>query len=134
MKKTLFSPHLISTDLASLLLRLFFGGFMLLNHGLPKLGKWAEKMDTFPDPLGVGSPVSMGLTIFAELACAGLLVIGLFTRWATVPLMICMLVAALMIHAADPLSDKEHALLFFAGYAAIYLLGPGRYSIDERLG
>ena len=41
-----------------------------------------------------------------------------------------MLVAAFIIHGADPLGDKEHALLFGVGYLVIMILGPGRISID----
>lgn len=133
MQNKLFSPHILSSDIAALLLRLFFGGFMLLHHGLPKMLAWTEKADSFPDPLGVGSMASLALAVFAEVFCAALLVLGLCTRWATIPLMITMLIAAFVVHGDDPLAKKEFALLYFGAYAAIYFLGPGRYAVDERL-
>ena len=74
----------------------------MLSHGIPKLMNWGSLSDTFPDPFGVGSALSLALAIFAEVGCSALLVVGLFTRLATVPLIVTMLVAALLIHGDDP--------------------------------
>lgn len=121
-----------SFDVSMLLLRLAFGGLMILNHGWRKLGKLTgEGPIKFADPLGLGSELSLWLTVFAEVGCAALITIGLFTRMAAVPAFITMFVAAFVIHGADPFADKEHALLFAVAYLVIYLLGPGRYSIDH---
>ena len=68
-------------DLGLLLLRITFGGLMLLNHGLGKMDKLLAGGDIkFADPIGLGMEISLQLTIFAEVICAGLLVLGLFTR------------------------------------------------------
>ena len=121
-------------DIATLILRLVFGGFMLYSHGWPKLLRlFGDDPIKFADPFGLGMTVSIVLTIFAEFLCAALILIGLKTRLATIPLMITMLVAALVIHASDPFGDKEMALIYLAGYVVIFLVGPGRYSVDERL-
>ena len=119
-------------DLGRLLLRLAFGG-MMLTHGVPKLLGFAEKMDGFPDPLGVGSTLSLTLAVFAEVVCAGLVVLGAFTRLAVVPLIVTMLVAAFIVHADDPFGRKELALAYGLAYLAIGLLGAGRFSVDARL-
>jgi uncharacterized membrane protein YphA (DoxX/SURF4 family) len=34
------------------------------------------------------------------------------------------------VHSGDPLADRELALLYLAGFAAIALAGAGHYSID----
>ena len=123
-----------TTDLALLLLRLTFGGLMLFNHGWGKLMKFfAEEPLKFGDPLGVGVPASLGLATFAEVGCTVLVVIGLFTRWAVIPLIITMLVAAFIVHADDPFKRIESALMFLTAYAAIGLAGPGWYSMDAQL-
>jgi putative oxidoreductase len=44
-----------------------------------------------------------------------------------------MLVAVLIIHAADPISDKEHGLLFLMPYLALFLLGSGQFSLDALI-
>ncbi len=119
-------------DAAALILRLGFGLTMLLGHGLGKLSGFADRMDSFPDPLGVGSPVSLGLTVFSEFFCALGVTVGLFTRAAVIPLIVTMVVAAFVIHGNDPFAKQEKAILFLIGYVAIFLAGPGKYAVDSR--
>lgn len=119
------------TDIVSLLLRLVFGGLMLINHGWGKMMKLFTGDPTeFADPFGMGAPVSLGLAVFAEVLCAALLVLGLFTRWAVVPLIVTMLVAIFVIHIEDPFKKMEMAIIYLTAYAAIGLNGPGSYSLD----
>lgn len=116
-----------------LVLRIAIAGIML-THGLPKLGKILDGNWQFGDPLGLGSGLSLGLTVFAEVGCSLLLVAGLFTRLATLPLLFTMLVAFFIVHAADPFGDKELPLLYALIYATLFFTGPGRYSVDGRRG
>ena len=121
-------------DIAMLLLRLTFGGLMLLNHGWGKMIKlFTEDPIRFADPIGIGMAPSLALTVFAEALCAFLIVIGLGTRLATIPLIITMLVAVFVIHWADPFGDKEMALLYLIPYLAILLMGPGKISLDSMI-
>jgi putative oxidoreductase len=118
--------------LAKLILRIGFGGFML-THGIPKMMKlFAGGEIQFADPIGLGATASLVLTVFAEVVCAALIVVGFKTKWATYPLIFTMLVAAFVVHADDPLGKKEFALLYAVGYLAISLLGAGKYSIDKK--
>ena len=116
--------------IALLILRIVFGGLMLYGHGWGKLTGFAEKAPVFRDPIGIGSTPSMILAMWAEVFCALLLVVGLATRLAAIPLMITMLVAAFLVHLHDPFPKFELPLLYLAGYAALLLMGPGRYSLD----
>ena len=104
---------------------------MAVQHGYGKLLGFTDRMDSFPDPLGVGSPVSLALVVLAEFVCAILVVLGLWTRAATIPLVITMGVAAFVQHGGDPMGDKEPSLMYLMMYLAIFLLGSGRYSIDR---
>lgn len=126
------NTHGVKVDAVLLFLRLFFGGFILL-HGFPKLEKLLSGSTEFADPFGIGAQASLFLTVFAEFVCAILLILGLFTRLAVIPLIVTMLTAVFIIHGNDPLSDKEHASLYLIVFFCIYLLGPGRFSIDDKL-
>ena len=135
MKRFLMNPGVAtgSASVGLLFMRMIAGGLMLYCHGWPKWTKYAAKSESFPDPLGVGSPVSMGLAIFAELVCSGLVVLGLCTRWAAFILVFTMLVAAFMVHGDDPFKKKEFALVYLAPFLALMFTGAGRVSIDAAL-
>lgn len=122
-----------------LLLRLVFGGFMAIGHGWGKLMSFGEVADKFPDPLGIGSRLSMGSAIFCEFVCAMLVVLGLATRVAVLPLVFTMGVAAFIVHGGDPLfmsggAAKEPALVYLVAFAVLFFTGPGRFSLDGLIG
>ncbi|HNQ27492.1 MAG TPA: DoxX family protein [Aquaticitalea sp.] len=118
------------TDLGLLLLRLGFGGLML-THGIPKISKLADPSQ-FADPLGIGPTFSLVLAIIGEAVAPILIIIGLKTKWAAIPAFITMAVAAFIVHAKDPLGNKELALLYFFAFLVIFLAGPGKYSVDKK--
>ena len=116
-----------------LILRLGMGGLMM-KHGYDKLVHFAEKKQGFINFLGIGQGVSLSLTLFAEFLCAFLVLIGLFTRLASIPVIIVMCVALFKINDADFLNKGEMATLYLAGYLAILFVGPGRISVDGMMG
>ncbi|MBS9464114.1 DoxX family protein [Flagellimonas sp. 389] len=113
------------------LLRVVPSAFML-THGLPKFQNLISGNTEFPDPIGIGQTPSLFLTVIGEFLCPILIIIGFKTRWATIPAAITMLVAALVVHGADPFGKKELALLYATIFIVIFLLGPGKYSIDKK--
>ena len=107
------------------------GGMMLFSHGWRKLMKYfADEPISFGNPIGLGEEMSLALTVFAEVFCSVLLIVGLATRWATIPLIITMLVAVFIVHGDDPFGKKEFALLYLTPYIVFMLTGAGRYSLD----
>src|SRR4029453_19208775 len=67
------------------------------------------------DPIGIGSVPSLVLVTFAEFLCALLVMLGLGTRFAAMPVVISMGVAAFVAHANDPWSSETAAMAFFGG-------------------
>lgn len=126
-------PDDIRLDLGLLVLRLCAGGFMLFGHGLPKLMAWAERSQKFFDPFGLGPAPSLALAIFAEVGCSLAIMAGLFTRLATIPLLVTMFVAAFMANAGEPWSEQELAMAFAVMFATLLLTGAGRFSADALL-
>lgn len=105
---------------------------MMIPHGWQKFNRVIAGDLGFADPFGIGEKPSLALTILAELVCPVLIILGFKTRLATIPVIITMVVAAFMVHRADPWSKKEFALLFAIGFTAILLLGAGKYSFDKK--
>ena len=130
--KFLFSTKNSQTlnDLWLLIYRVSLSAFML-THGVPKLNRLISgEGGNFPDPLGVGNELSLILTVFGEVVAPVLVMIGLSTRFAAIPVAFAMGVAAFVVHGSDPFARKEMALLFLLGYLTILVMGSGKYALD----
>ena len=118
-----------------LVLRLWLGLTLVLLHGWSKLSNYNTMFSQFPDPLGIGSRTSYSLAVFAEVFCAILLAMGLFTRFAALALSINMGVAFVMVHKAalkmGP-GSGELAFLYLAGFVTLFVAGPGCLSLDAK--
>lgn len=122
-------------DLGLLVLRVWLGLSMLLLHGWSKVEKYAGMSQGFPDPLGVGPAMSLNLVIFAEVLCALLLVVGLAARLAALPLVVTMAVAFFGIHGGTLVGEGngEMAFIYLAGFVALLIAGPGKFSFDHLI-
>jgi len=119
-------------DIGLLILRVFSGSFMFFGHGLQKLNTLLGPAEIkFANPIGLGPELSLVFSTFAELLCAGLLVLGIFPRASAGVLVINMFVAGIIFHASDPFGKKEKALLFLVIFVTLLLLGAGKYSINK---
>ncbi len=105
----------------------------MLTHGYPKLQRLLSGEMRFGDPLGLGPEVSLVLAVFAEFVCAILIVLGLGTRLAAIPLIVTMSVAAFIAHGGDPFGRKEMALLYLVLYVVLLITGSGKFSLDQIL-
>jgi putative oxidoreductase len=133
--KTLFnkSLQLGNTDLALLFIRVSIA-LLMLTHGLPKLAKFfSDEPIVFASVFGMSQSFSLALTVFAEVFCSILILVGLGTRFASIPLIFTMAVAVFYIHSADPFSIKEMAVLYLLGFSFVLIAGGGKYSLDSIL-
>ena len=136
MIKRIFAPakNSGSANFALLVLRLWIGFEMLLLHGSDKLmhfNKYAAM--PFADPFGIGPSASLALSVFAEFFASLLLVLGLFTRFGALVLIINMTVAFVTAHhgALTGAHGGELAFVYLLIYVVIFLAGPGRFSADK---
>lgn len=120
-------------DIGLLILRVGIGGMMLFAHGWPKLANFTNLSGVFPDPIGLGSTLTLTLAVFTEFFCAIALILGILTRWVSIPLLITMLVAAFIHHANDPWKTQEFALLYAVPFLAFFFTGGGKYSLDSLI-
>jgi len=124
----------LNTDIAALLLRVCFGATMLYSHGWGKFMKFiGDRPIKWADPIGLGPEISLALASFAEVFCAGAIIVGLFTRLATIPLIVTMAVAVFVVHLDDPFKKLEMPIMYLIAYIAIMLIGSGRFSFDHLL-
>lgn len=132
MRKNIFSPGTYpnNVSIALLILRVVIGTFML-THGIGKAENlFGSDPIQFADPIGIGVTASLALAVFSEVFCSILIIIGLATRFAAIPLLITMLVATFIVHINDGFGKQEFALLYAVIYSTIAIIGAGKYSID----
>jgi uncharacterized membrane protein YphA (DoxX/SURF4 family) len=125
---------------ATILIRLLVGG-VFLAEGIQKF--------LFPAALGVGRFTKIGIPapqFFApfvgvvEILCGALLIVGLFTRLATIPLIIDISVAIVttkvpMLFRAGFWATAHEARTDYCmllGLVFLLLVGSGPFSIDQR--
>jgi uncharacterized membrane protein YphA (DoxX/SURF4 family) len=128
-------------DLLLLVVRLYWGSNLVVS-GWNKFADFEGKVQVFEN-LGIVWPkASVILSGAAELGCGALLVVGLATRIAAVPLVINMLVAfavasgdkmrALFSNPNEFVTAPEFLYLFAC--LLVLVFGPGLISIDGLLG
>ncbi len=139
----LFSSTPINTDLGLLFIRLIIG-ILMAFYGFEKLTHFNEmaasdfwmKNVSF---LGFSSKVALGLTVFAELVCSILLILGLFTRISLFFLAFCMAWIFLVVFPMSILDKGDNgyqfndAFVYFAIYLGLLFTGAGKYSLDAKL-
>lgn len=126
-------PDTAKSSVVLLAARIIFG-LLLLSHGVQKLSNFQELSSVFPDPLGVGSTISLGLAVFAEVACSIGVIFGVLYRLALIPMMFTMFIAFYVIHSNDPFNVKELAFVYLIVFVFLFIMGPGKYAIDYFLG
>lgn len=139
MKRSLWITNLgflpLSSDLALLFLRLALGLSMLVLHGWQKVVEFPQLVGKFPDPIGLGSGLSLTLTLLVEVVASVMLVAGVLTRFAAAVLALTMSVAFFRVHAGNfAAPGAETAVLYLYGYIAILLAGAGRFAADAARG
>lgn len=104
--------------------------FMLV-HGIQKFKLlFSDEPIRFVDPVGIGESASLILTVFAEVVCSCLLLIGLATRLVTIPLIITMFIVVFIVHSSDGFERQELPGLYLLVFLLLLITGSGKYSID----
>jgi len=122
--------------LAPLLGRLAVG-LLFMSTGWGKVHD-IGKVTQFFEHLGIPAPGFNAVLVgYSELVCGSLLVLGLFTRLATVPLIVSMTVAILTakrseLHGVFDLVGFDE-FTYLVVLVMIAILGPGKIALDYPL-
>lgn len=137
MKNLIFGPsnsvNGFMPQLGLLVLRLGTGLTMAWAHGLGKVpppDRMVETVAGLGFPLPVVFAWAAGLT---ELVGGLFIALGLATRLSSALMIITMGVAFFGAHAADPFQNKELSFVYLFCSIALFLFGPGKWSIDSRI-
>ena len=114
-----------------LIIRVFFG-ILFFIHGVDKMMNFDLLSETFPSVLGLGSYMTLMVSIFCEFCCSLFLIAGLLVRLIMIPMIVSMGVAFFDVHDAM-LPEGELSLIYLVVFVVLYITGPGRYSVDYLL-
>jgi len=134
MKKLLSAKYSAGSVSAAMLLIRLGAGILMMWHGYDKLIHFSTYQDQFINFLGLGKTLSLALVVFAEFFCSLFLMLGLFTRLATIPLIITMCVVLFKINHGEVFGKAESVPLFLICFLTLLIIGPGRVSVDSLIG
>ena len=106
---------------------------MIMTHGFGKISNFSSLVDTFPDPLSIGSKLSLISAIGAEFFAGIFLALGLFTRFSALALLFAMYVIVFIFHLNDPFKVKELAVLYGLVFLTFVLTGGNKWSMDHLI-
>jgi len=112
-------------------------GLLFLSTGWGKVHS-LDKVTAFFVQLGIPAPGLNAVVVgYSELICGTLLVIGLCTRLATIPLLVSMVVAILTaklkdIHGLFDLVGTDE-FTYLCVLVMLAIIGPGALSLDQLL-
>ncbi|HXS58107.1 MAG TPA: DoxX family protein [Hanamia sp.] len=109
-------------------------GLLLASHGYTKLVKFSGLKNKFMNFMHMGSTLSLSLITFAELVCGILLILGLFTRFACIPIIIGMCVVVFVASNGQIFGSGERGMIYLAAAITVLFCGPGRISVDGMIG
>ena len=119
-------PKATIVDVGLLYLRVSASLLMLGVHGLPKVLHYASQAALIEDPFHLGRTFSMAFAIFAEVICPPLVILGIATRLAVLPILIVTLVALAFVHRDWTLAEGQFAWMLLILFGTLAIAGPGR--------
>jgi putative oxidoreductase len=120
-------------DIGLLFLRVSGALFLLWVHGLPKLLHYSEQLKLIEDPFHLGAPLTLLLAIFAEVLCPLLIIAGVWTRLACLPILAVLVIALLVVHPEWTLFEGQFGWLLMIIFTSILIAGPGSLRLGQRL-
>jgi len=126
-----------NADLGRLVLRIALGG-LIIFHGIAKLRSGIDPITQLVTATGMPAFVAYGVYI-GEVIAPLLVILGWYSRVGSLLIAINMVFALSLAHRADLFNlatsggyALELQALYLLVAIALLILGPGRYSVNER--
>jgi putative oxidoreductase len=124
----------VNTDVALLVLRVWMGFGVFLNHGIEKITGFSAMQEHFPDPIGIGPTASLSFALVSDAICSVLVIIGIAARLSASFIIINLLAAfGLLFKFSLEKPFSELAFVYLGGFIVIFLAGAGKYNVDNKL-
>lgn len=142
----------LNADFGLLLLRVVFAGLVLRYHGWGKLAGWQDEprhlpnlfaldgfrkeFHTFPNYIGISSELSYVLVTWFETFGCLMIIAGAFTRLNALGMAFTLMVAWCFHHHFHLSGPNSGEVAFAYGFVfwLLFFAGPGKYSVDRKLG
>lgn len=118
-----------TADAALLFLRVAASVLVLIVHGLPKALHYSSQLAAIEDPLHLGKTLTLSFAIFAEVLCPVLMIAGIATRLAALPIIVITLMALTLVHPEWTLDQAQFAWMLLILFGTIVIGGAGRYRV-----
>jgi putative oxidoreductase len=123
--------HQVSVGL--LFLRLIGGGLLISGRAW----KWQAMIDGNRILESTGwvfaGEIAWFLTLFSECLCTILVMLGMFTKFTSVPPAVAMIIAGLAMPSGTAWSTRELYFLLALPFFVLSFTGAGDYSADSRI-
>lgn len=124
-------------DLALLLLRLFMGGTFLV-YAIKKVQGFDNYVVLFSDKLDLPFPmINLYLVMAVEGIGGILLILGVLTRFISIPLIFTMVVAFFLVNINNGFAASnfgvEVPLAYISILIVLFAFGSGKISVDDKL-
>jgi putative oxidoreductase len=123
------SKSISPVDFGLLYLRVASNLLVLAVHGLPKVLHYTSQAAAIEDPFHFGKTLSISFAIFAEVVCPPLMILGIATRLAAIPILVVTMTALLFVHRDWSVSQGQFAWMLLIIFGTIAIAGPGRYRL-----
>ncbi|MGP2655511.1 DoxX family protein [Malaciobacter sp. WC5094] len=137
MFELLFNKKRVFEDLALLLLRLFMGGTFLV-YAIKKVQGFDNYVVLFSDKLDLPFPmINLYLVMAVEGIGGILLILGVLTRFISIPLIFTMVVAFFLVNINNGFAASnfgvEVPLAYISILIVLFAFGSGKISVDDKL-
>ena len=113
-----------------LLFRVLVSLELMAVHGLKKIGIGVNVAEIVPNPLHLPDAFNNGFAIGANLIAPFFIMLGLLTRITILPVLAVTLTGYFVLHWNDALLVKDVPFIYSVVFMLIWVLGPGKYSLD----